>query len=311
MVRPLFILSMPRAGSTLLQRVLAADRQIASVAEPWVLLPFIYALRDRGVRADYSHPLANKALVEFLGELPNGRQDYLAAIGVVVKELYQKAAKDSDAQYFLDKTPRYSLIAHELFDTFPDGKFIVLWRNPLAIIASLIETCGRGRWNVSGFHMDLFDGLANLIESVQSRSEKVLAIQYEHFVQFPEQELARIADYLEIHLDAELLKSFQDVTFSGTMGDPTGAKKYRHIEMAPLDKWKTTISNPFRKGWCRRYLEWIGEERMKIMGYDLHEVACDLDSVRVSSRHLLSDCTTIFGEKVVTGIRLVGQAVLK
>ena len=93
MLKPLFIFSLPRAGSTLLQRVLAADSQISSAAEPWVLLPFVYALREHGASAVYSHHWANFALNDFICELPNGKQDYLSAIGSAVHELYRKAAK--------------------------------------------------------------------------------------------------------------------------------------------------------------------------------------------------------------------------
>ena len=102
--------------------MLAADRQIASVAEPWLLLPFVYALRKSGASADYSHQLANQALMDFIEELPNGKQDYLSAVGSAIRELYQKAAKNNNAQYFLDKTPRYALIADDIIDIFPDGK---------------------------------------------------------------------------------------------------------------------------------------------------------------------------------------------
>lgn len=313
MLKPLFILSLPRSGSTLLQRVLAADSQIASVTEPWVLLPFAYTLRERGIRAEYSHQLAHAALNDFLRELPNGRRDYLAAIGAVMNELYQKAAKGGRVRYFLDKTPRYALIANEIFEIFPDGKFIVLWRNPLAIIASMIETWGRGRWNVSAYEVDLFDGLANLIDSYQSHSEKLLAIQYESFLQSPEMELSRISEYLSVKLDAELLKRFQQVQFAGAMGDPTGIKNYSEVDVAPLEKWKATINNPLRKAWCRRYLRWLGEERLKIMGYGFNELSRDLDSAEISSRHLLSDCfrMTVFSDRILNYIRMHDKAVLK
>jgi hypothetical protein len=313
MVKPLFILSLPRSGSTLLQRVLAADSQIASVTEPWVLLPFAYTLRERGIRAEYSHQLAHAALNDFLRELPNGRRDYLAAIGVAMNELYQKAAKGGRVRYFLDKTPRYALIANEIFEMFPEGKFLVLWRNPLAIIASMIETWGRGRWNVSAYEVDLYDGLVNLIDSYRSHSEKILAIQYENFLQSPEMELARIAEYLEVKLDTELLKSFHQVKFGGAMGDPTGIKNYREVDVAPLEKWKATINNPLRKAWCRRYLRWLGEERLKIMGYGFNELSRDLDSAEISSRHLLSDCfrMTILSDRILNYIRMLDKAVLK
>jgi len=313
MLKPLFILSLPRSGSTLLQRVLAADRQIASVAEPWVLLPFVYALRERGMRAEYSHQLANSSLNDFLRELPNGRQDYLEAIGLAMNELYRKASKDSGARYFLDKTPRYALIADELFEMFPDGKFIVLWRNPLAVIASMIDTFWRGRWGVSNYRVDLFNGLANLITCSQGHSGKILTIQYEQFVQSPEAELSRIGGYLDMKLDDDVLKNFHKVKFSGARVDPTGVKNYREIDCAPLEKWKATINNPLRKAWCRRYLQWLGEERLKIMGYDLSELLMELNSTRMSPRHVVSDCLkmTILDDRILNYIRMRTQPHLK
>jgi sulfotransferase family protein len=288
-MKPLFIFSLPRSGSTLLQRVLAADSQIASVAEPWVLLPFVYTLREQGITAEYSHHLANIALSDFIRELPNGRQDYLSAIGLAVNELYQKTAKNKDARYFLDKTPRYALIANEIVEIFPDGKFIVLWRNPLAIIASIIETWGDGKWNLSIYKVDMFDGLANLIDCYRSHSKKMLPIQYESFLRSPEKELSRIAEYLELKLDPGVLETFSQVSFSGKFGDPTGVKNYRAVDTAPLEKWKTVINNPLRKMWCRRYLQWLGEERLRIMGYDLNELLREIDSTGMSLTNVFSD----------------------
>lgn len=297
MLKPLFIFSLPRSGSTLLQRVLAADSQISTVAEPWVLLPFVYALRERGVRAEYSHYWANFALNDFIRELPNGRQDYLSAIGSAMSELYQKASKNKNARYFLDKTPRYALIADEIIDIFPDGKFIFLWRNPLAIIASIVETWGGGKWDVSMCKMDLFDGMISLINCSQAHPEKILAIQYESFLQSPEKELARISGYLELEFDPDVLKNFSQVSFSGKLGDPTGVKNYQTVDTAPLEKWKAIINNPLRRMWCRRYLRWLGEERLKVMGYDLEELLCELDSTEMTLRNFFSDIVRMFNPK--------------
>jgi hypothetical protein len=228
-------------------------------------------------------------LSDFIRELPNGKQDYLSAIRLAVNELYQKAAKNKDARYFLDKTPRYTLIANEIVEIFPDGKFIILWRNPLAIIGSIIETWGDGKWNLSTYKVDLCDGLANLIHCYQSHSKKVLPIQYESFLRSPEKELSRIAEYLELKLDPGVLENFSQVSFSGKFGDLTGVKNYRAFDTAPLEKWKTVINNPLRKMWCRRYLRWLGEERLKIMGYDLNELLHEIDSTEMSLRNVCSD----------------------
>ena len=54
-MRQCFIISQPRAGSTLLQRLLATHPQIQTIGEPWLAIPFVYALREKGVTAEYIH----------------------------------------------------------------------------------------------------------------------------------------------------------------------------------------------------------------------------------------------------------------
>jgi len=48
----IFILSLPRSGSTLLQRILGGHSQVHTVAEPWLMLNPLYALRETGIEAE-------------------------------------------------------------------------------------------------------------------------------------------------------------------------------------------------------------------------------------------------------------------
>ena len=57
MQAPIFVFSLPRSGSTLLQRVLMSHNDISSVAEPWILLPQIYSLKKEGTLSEYSPKL--------------------------------------------------------------------------------------------------------------------------------------------------------------------------------------------------------------------------------------------------------------
>ena len=116
-----------------------------------------------------------------------------------------------------------------------------------------------------------------------------MTVQYENFLNSPETELSRIAEYLELQLDPVVIKNFSKVSFAGKFGDSTGINDYHEIDTAPLDKWKAVINNPLRKMWCRRYLHWLGEERLRIMGYDLDELLLELDSTGFSPRYLYSD----------------------
>ena len=73
------------------------------------------------------------------------------------------------------------------------------------------------------------------------------------------------------------------------MGDPTGVERYRRLTTEPLEKWRRTLANPWRKRWCREYLTWIGRERLATMGYDLDALLADLDATPSSPRRVVSD----------------------
>lgn len=248
----------------------------------------IYPLKESGVEAEYSHRHTNLALQDFISQLPKGRDDYYQAIGSAVTSLYEKSAKDG-ADYFLDKTPRYSLVSEHIINIFPDGKFIMLWRNPLSVIASLIETFGEGKWILHHFKSDLYPGVLNLIDTYKANREKCLAIKYEDLVSEPEKNLQFISTYLDIQLDSKCLTSFSGIKFQGRLGDPTGIKEYKTLDRTPIHKWKGAINTPIRKWWCRRYLKWLGKDNLALMGYDLEVLLSELDGCETSMKYLIHD----------------------
>jgi hypothetical protein len=275
------------------QRILTAHKEISSTSEPWILLPYLYTLRDTGTYTEYNHSVMAAAIEDFCHELPNGVSDYLAEMRTFTLRLYAKAASD-ETRYFLDKTPRYHLVSEEVVRLFPEGKFIFLWRNPLAIVASIIETWGAaGKWNLYRAKVDLFSGLANLVATYQRFKEQACAVRYEDLVTKPEEEWERILSYLGLSFDPGALSQFGQVRFRGQMGDPTGTERYQTVSKEPLDKWKYTLANPVRKVWCRRYLRWIGRHRLATMGYDLNELVSELDSIPSSAGSVGSDMVRI------------------
>lgn len=285
---PLFLFSLPRSGSTLAQRILAAHEPIATASEPWILLPYLYTLREHGIYAEYNHRVLVQAVEDFCAVLPGGRNDYVAEIRELAIRLYSKASSDG-ARYFLDKTPRYHLISDEIVTTFPDGKYLFLWRNPLAIVASLIETWAGGKWNLYRFKVDLFDGIDSLLQTYERHKDKVHAVRYETLITKPEETWVEVFRYLDLPFDRSTLELFGNVELAGRWGDHSGAKKYAKVSSESLERWKRTLNNPIRKAWCRRYLHWIGRDRLAIMGYDLDGLIADLDSLPTSYRRVRSD----------------------
>jgi Sulfotransferase family len=286
--RPLFLLSLPRSGSTLVQRVLAAHDEIATAPEPWVLLPQIYATRDRGAFAEYGQLTSAHAIREFGERLPNGIADYDEEVRNFILALYGKASGGAST-YFLDKTPRYHLIVEDLFRLFPDAKVVFLWRNPLSIVASIVETWGHGKWTVGRWRGDLYDGVDHLVAALEGHGDRAHAVRYEDLVAEPMGAWPELFAYLDLSFDGSLLTSFRSIDLQAKMGDPTGSRRYDALSTEPLDKWKATLRTPLRKQWSKNYLDWIGRDRLALMGYDLEQLTEELASVSGSSRRLGSD----------------------
>lgn len=238
--------------------------------------------------AEYAHRWLHRAVEEFCEGLPAGKETYLNEIREMTLRLY-RAHAGNDARYFLDKSPRYHVISSDIMQLFPDAKFVFLWRNPLAIVSSHIETWGGGRWNLYEFVFDLYDGLGALIAARRQAGDRACSIQYEDLVAEAPRTLERLFGQLGLEFDAERAHRFRDVPMAGRMWDPTGTKRYSELSREPLDRWKDSLASPLRKWWCRRYVRWIGRERLQVMGYDMDALLVQLDSIPVRYATLISD----------------------
>jgi hypothetical protein len=288
-IRPIFIFSLPRSGSTLLQRSLASHPKISTTAETWFLLPLLYMLQDNGIKTEYGYSKFRKGFSDFRNQIKEGdKNSYEKLLRQFVLNNY-KLASNNDAIYFLDKTPRYSLICDKIIELFPNGKFIFLWRNPLAVVSSMIESWGGGNWNVYKYHIDLFKGFNNLINTCNVNEHQVLEINYEDFVRHPEANTKNILQYLNLEYSSNLVREFKNVNFAGKMGDQMGTLNYSKITTNSINKWKETYTNPVRKKWAYRHLDHIGKAKLSRIGYDVNDLKDQLKKNDFSINHLLDD----------------------
>lgn len=284
-VTPLFIFSLPRSGSTLLQRLIASHPAVSTTSEPWLLLPLLHMLRPEGTYSTYGHQKAVIALKDYAAALPGGDAELRAVIHDTVLDLYGRASRNSSS-YFLDKTPRYHVISREIMELFPEGRFIFLWRNPLATVASMLErTAPGGRWNLYLRRFDLYDGLEQLVATWREYGEQAAAIRFEDLIAQPEKTMRQVCDYLELPYRASLLEDFSKARPPGHMGD---VSKYVGLSTEPLDKWKSILANPIRVYWARRYLRRI-DRQLQVMGYSPAALQSDLDEIPLTLRYVVSD----------------------
>lgn len=274
----MFLLSLPRSGSTLAQRVLATYPGVATSSEPWFLLPLLAPLIGSVPNATSWQQSVDRAFLEFVRSLPDEEEAYLEQIRGVTTRLYRSAA-GPEADFFVDKSPPYHWIVDLLFRLFPDGRFVFLWRNPLAVVTSIVETFCDGRWRPDRFRGTLFHGLPNLVAAYERHSEQALALRFEDLVGADHHRAWRqLSEYIGIKFDPDSLAAFSDVRLGGSLGDPTGVREFGRLSESPLRKWRDTVNNPLRRFWCQRYLEWIGDDRLSTMGYSLDALEQELST---------------------------------
>lgn len=291
-MRQCFIISQPRAGSTLLQRLLATHPQIQTVGEPWLAIPFIYALREKGVASEYIHVSLAQGFGEFVSRLPGGRADYFRETRAMLERLQEKISAPGKT-CFLDKTPRYHLVLDEMVEIFPDAKFVVLWRNPLAVVASILNTWQKGKFNLLYYEQDIFRGPLNILGFVEKQAVEIAELRYEDLVAQPEASVQRVTDFLELPPLASVVLPKDDPLKQARLGDKTGVEKFQSVSAAPAEEWKNAFASPLRKYWARRYLDFLEPARLKKMGYDAEILLGDLRATGTSLPQFASDVRTL------------------
>ena len=118
-------------------------------------------------------------------------------------------------------------------------------------------------------------------------------MRYEDLVSADPETWHGLMDYLELDFDPASLEAFSKTELQGRLGDKAGVARYAGLSAEPVTKWKRSISNPLRRAWCRRYLSWLGAERLKTMGYDASSLRSELDSIELGWDGLATDSVDV------------------
>ena len=297
---PVFLISLPRSGSTLLQRLMMGHPAIASTSEPWLMLPLVYMLREDGLVSEYAHRSAYRGIHDFIKVLPQGQQDYQEAVRHFVSDLYERQCQ-RDELYFLDKTPRYYLIIKELAETFPEAKFILLVRNPLQVIASIIKTFSDNNLRVLHFFwIDMLQGFTKMSEGIRSLGNRATVVRYEDIVEREHETLDELFSFLSLNWDPQMNERLDDRGLQGRMGDRVGTYQYQKVATASQQKWKDTLSERTRKNYVQHLLNRLDAEVLATYGYEKEHLLRELDELKTKvTLQSVSDLYHIALSKVI------------
>lgn len=238
--RLIFLISTPRAGSTMLMRILNATSAVWSRPEPHLVGPMAHlGFLDTVEKAPYDQLQAQQAVREFVRDLPGGEQDYWDACRAYFDVLYGRmlAQAPGGERYFLDKTPANALVLPFLRKVYPNARYIVLTRHPAAIFSSYAQSFFDGDYEAAlRFNPILSRYVPAMARFLREPTARTLQVSYEDVASSPEAQLQKISAFLDIPFEPEALNYKRKGVAEG-LGDPIGVGQHDRPVASSIEKW--------------------------------------------------------------------------
>jgi Sulfotransferase family len=284
--RLIFLISQPRSGSTLLQHILGSHPEVHTLPEPWFMLNFVYALHERGISTEYNARYALLALKGFLHEIHKTEDDYLKLVGETALKLYAAALEGTGKRFFLDKTPRYYFILPELYRLFHNAHFILLVRNPLAVLTSILHVNLNGQ--VQGFlsddrQHDILTAPRVIVDAIKQSHGRTTVVRYEELVSDPESTMLNLCAELNLTYEPSILKYGDKVRLNSSFVDPKSIYKHDRPVKDYIQSWPEYLDSCEKVRMARAYLQLLGEETVEGLGYSYREINASLARLKPNS----------------------------
>lgn len=271
----------------MVQRILGNHPSIHAVSEPWLLLHPMYALQEEGIWTEYDASIAWNARQGFLQCLPQGGEDYFEGLRRMYGYLYEQALAGSGKSHFLDKTPRYYQIIPQIHRLFPRAQFIILLRNPLAVLCSVLRTWVKGSWPLlHRYKCDLLKAPKLLLEGINTLNESCVIVHYESFVRDPESEARKLCASLGLDFVPDIIEYDESDPSSWQHGDKVGFRQHSRPDPQGANKWVQDIEDAQIWRLARDYLLFLGPDTVNEMGYAYDNLLDTLSTCRPSSIRL-------------------------
>jgi hypothetical protein len=248
----------------------------------------VYSLRQQGIKTEYSSQMASGALRKFLKSFADGEEEYIHSMRMMYSYIYERSKAKSGKKYFLDKTPRYYFIIPELRRIFPNAKFLFLVRNPAAVLISIINTWIIENWfYLYEFKSDLMHALEFIINAMDHMGDQCHMVHYEKFVSNADKEIQIICNFLEVDIFPEMIDYGMQNLPKWHLGDQDKVHQHVRPNVQIAEKWVDLLKNPQVYRLALEYVNYLGQDLFKTLGYDFSSVIKKIRSFKSSSFHNL------------------------
>jgi glycosyltransferase involved in cell wall biosynthesis len=288
-----FLISMPRSGSTVLSMMLGSHSQVLCPPEPWILLQGAQVLGLGNLDAiPFGQESALLASVQFLQAIVDaGHGQWLDEVlaratirmqgggnardclGDTALTLYEKRLDLAGKRMFLDKTPRYYRILDLLDELYPRARKIYLKRNPLDVASSykdwgisVEQCCGTP---ATAMTYDFCHGMFRLQDYFERNPENAYQLAYEDLITAPEATLTSLCRFLGVAFEPAMLAYFRNEELlteysKAVVGDPRASKRPAPVDSRSLNGWRSRLTRNEKQ----QIMSLLGCDIVRRLGYD-------------------------------------------
>jgi len=225
---PIFIVGLPRAGSTLLEQILASHSLVDGTLELPNIPSFAYTLAGRKMMdetPDYPENLNN---------LNNNKLKELGKRYIEETRIHREKSP-----FFIDKMPNNFRHIALIQIILPNAKIIDARRNPMGCCFSGYKQLFASGQNFSYDLTDIGDYYKNYVKLMDHWDkvlpEKVLRVQYENVVDNLEYEVTRILDYCNLPFEDSCINFHKT---KRNVRTPSSEQVRQPIYKSGLEQWK-------------------------------------------------------------------------
>ena len=220
---PIFVVGLPRTGTTLTERIVASHSQVESANETLYMQLVIRRVSGVDSRENMSPAIIEAAAEKDIGLIANG---YMQAVDYRL----------SDRPMFIDKLPENFLYLGFIAKAFPEAYMIHLRRNPMdACFAMYKQSFFKFAYTLENLcrYYVAYDRLRDHWRKVLKN--RLIEVEYESLVNDQENQTRILLDKLGLEFEEACLNFEQNKTASGTASAVQVREK---MHKRSVKKWK-------------------------------------------------------------------------
>lgn len=241
---PVFIVGIPRSGTTLLSNML-------NVLDGFFFPDETHFFIQKSRYERHSNYFRKKVTFgEFYFSKRRAYNKKLSIQNDLINQFNQLSSYKEKFEFILtlkgskngvvcEKTPIHMDCIDEIKLIYPKARFILIIRDPRDVFNSLLKV----EWNFMFPYRKRIELFKKLISI--SHLENVSTIKYEDLISNPSQELIRLCDFLKITFDEKMYTEFNNKKYSNfdLKHEPWKANNTKQLDSSNLYKWKKINNN--------------------------------------------------------------------